>query len=113
MRRLTSTEGVLRQQRMRQVVRIHQLSIELAVATDATEARATEVYAVIRARAADELGFTGLAFHAPIGTRHLQRGVGSVRAGVDEKRMVQAVGGQGRQPIGQLECQRLGKLERR
>ncbi|MNS31307.1 hypothetical protein D3C72_633590 [compost metagenome] len=106
-------EGVHRQHGVRQVVDIQQLTEQLAVAVDATEAGTGDVHAVVATGTADDLGLGRLAFQAPVGTHHLQRGVGTLGTGVGIEHMVQVARGQLGDLLGQLERQRVAELEGR
>ncbi|MNZ73094.1 hypothetical protein D3C78_914950 [compost metagenome] len=106
-------EGHARLQGVRQVVDVHQLAEHLAVAADAAQRGAGDVDAVVATGAADQLGLRRLAFQAPVGAGHLDRGVGALRTGAGEEHVVEAAGGELGDLVGQLERQRVAVLEAR
>ncbi|VTQ25430.1 Uncharacterised protein [Pseudomonas aeruginosa] len=102
-----------RLQGVRQVVDVHQLAEHLAVAADPAEAGAGDVDPVVAAGAADQLGLLRLAFQAPVGAGHLDRGVGALGAGTGQEHVVQFAWQQPGDLLGQLEGQRMAVLEAR
>jgi len=106
-------EGVLREQRVRQVVRVQRVAEELAVRSDAAEADTAEVHAVIALGAADELRLGRLPLLAPVGTRHLQRGVRGLRARVGEEHVVEPGRRHLFQQVREPEGERVRELEGR
>ncbi len=111
--RHAARKGVASQQSVRQVVRLGAGAEHLAVAGDAADRDAAEVHAVIALLAADQAGFARLAFGAPVGARHLQRGVRRFRAGAGEEHVVEARRRQCLDLVGQFERQRVAELEGR
>ena len=83
----------------------------LAVAADATDRDAAEVDAMVAFFAADQQRLARLALGAPIGPRHLQRGVRRLRSRAGEEHVVQSGGRQLLEPVGQGERQRVPVLE--
>ena len=106
-------EGQARLQGVRQVVDVHQLAEHLAVAADAAQGGAGDVHTVVATGAADQLGLLRLAFQAPVGAGHLDRGVGALGARAGEEHVVEAGRGQLGDLLGQLEGQRVAVLEGR
>ena len=104
-------ESVGGQLGVRQVIRFHALAEHLAVDHQAADRNAAEVDAVVGFFAADETGFAGLAFEAPIGAGHLQGGVCGLGAGAGEKDLVQAFGCEFFDFVGQLKRQTVAVLE--
>ena len=96
---------------MRQVVGLDALAKHLAVGHDAAHRDAAKVDAVVAFLAADKAGLAGLALGAPVGPRHLERGVGRFRAGAGEEHIVQPGRGQLFEFVGQLKRQCVAVLE--
>lgn len=105
MLRLAAAEGVARQiMGAAQMVHRRQGHRKmLAVAGHAAHRDATEVDTVIAALAADQLDAGGVAAHAVVSHRHLQRGVHRLRTGADEEGLAQALGRHRHQLVGGLE----------
>ncbi|MNS98125.1 hypothetical protein D3C72_1324820 [compost metagenome] len=104
-------EGIAGQLRVRQVVGLDALAEQLAVGRDAAHRDAAVVHAVVALLAADQARLAGLALGAPVGARHLQRGVGGFGARAGEEHVVQAGGRQFLDLVGQLERERVAELE--
>ncbi|MNP07199.1 hypothetical protein D3C76_992160 [compost metagenome] len=105
-------EGVHRQHGVRQVVDIQQLAEHLAVTVDATQAGTGDVHAMVTTGTADDLGLGCLAFQAPVGTHHLQCGIGALGTGVGIEDVIQIARNQLGDLFRQLERQRVAELER-
>ncbi|MNP50715.1 hypothetical protein D3C76_1449950 [compost metagenome] len=88
---------------MGQVVDIHQLTEHLAVAPDATQARARDVHAVIAACSADHFGLGRLTLEAPVRPGHFDRSVRALGTRVGIEHMVQVAGHQVSDALGQHE----------
>jgi hypothetical protein len=110
--RHAAREGVLLELRVGQVVGLHRLAEVLAVAHHAADRDAAEVHAVVTLLATDQACLARLSLGAPVGARHLQRGVGRFRAGAGEEHAVQPLGHEADDAVGQLERQRVAELER-
>ena len=83
----------------------------LAVGGDAAHTHAAKAHAVVSALTADEDVAVTLAARPVVGQRHLQRGVGRLRAGVAEQHLVQVARGHGRDHVGGLEGLVIAGLE--
>ena len=94
-----------------QVVSLHALAKQLAVGHDAAHRDAAKVHAVVALFAADQARLGALALGAPVGAGHLQRRVGRLGARAGEEHIVQPCGRQFLHAVGQLERQRVAKLE--
>ena len=109
--RHAAREGVAGQLGVRQVVGLDALAKHLAVGHNAAHRDAAKVDAVVAFFAADQAGLAGLAFGAPVGTRHLQRRVGRLRTRAGEEHIVQPGWGQLFEFVGQLKRQCVAVLE--
>ena len=96
---------------VRQVVGLHALAKQLAVAHDAAHRNAAKVHAVVTLHAANQPGFLAHALGAPVGAGHFQRRVGRLGARAREEHMAQARWHALHHPVGQFERQRVAKLE--
>ncbi len=96
-----------------QMIGVHHQAEALAVAAHAAQRGAGDVHAVVATGAANQLGLAGLAFDAPVGAGHLDRGVGAFGAGVGEKHVIKLTGQALGNLLRQLEGQRMAVLEAR
>src|SRR5438270_6299337 len=85
----------------------------LAVVGNAAHGHAAEVHAVIAALAADQPEALAFAPGALVGDGDLERGVDRFGAGVGEEHARQARRRDAREPVGELECDRMPHLEGR
>jgi hypothetical protein len=101
--------------RMRQMVDAGKLrrGKHLAVGDHPADRDAAEADAVIAALAADEAGARGLALHAVVSERDLQRGVDRLGARVDEEHVIEPVRRHRGDAVGEPERARVTHLERR
>ena len=115
MLRLPAAEAVHRRQvGVRQVVHVRQLRAELlAVRADAAHRHAAEAHTVIAAFAPHQPHAMRFTPRAVIGQRDLQRGVGGLRAGIDEEDMVHPFRRHLRHPGGGFEGDGVAQLEGR
>jgi hypothetical protein len=86
---------------------------ELAVVGHAADRDAAEADAVVAALAADQPLARAVSAHVVIGEGDLQRGVARLRAGVGEEHVIEIGGRQRGDPRGELEHQRMAKVEGR
>ena len=86
---------------------------DLAVRRDAAHRDAAEAHAVVAALAADQARARAFAAHAVVGERDLQRRVDRLGAGVGEEHVIEALGRDLHQLIGECERARVRHLERR
>ena len=96
---------------VRQVVGFHALAKQLAVAHNAAHRNAAKVHAVVTLDATNEAGFLAHALGAPVGAGHFQRRVGRLGARAREENMAQPRRHAFHHLVGQLERQRVAKLE--
>ncbi|MPM82164.1 hypothetical protein SDC9_129225 [bioreactor metagenome] len=104
-------EGAGRRLGVGNVVRLHALPEQLAVAHDAADRDTAVVHAVVALLAADQARLGALALGAPVGARHLERGVGRLRARSGEEHVVQAFGRQLLDLVGQRKRTGVAELE--
>jgi hypothetical protein len=83
----------------------------LAVGRNAAHAHAAKAHAVVALFAADEDVAVAFAARAVVGQRHLQGGIGSLRAGVAEQHLVQVAGCHGGNHFRRLESLVIAGLE--
>ena len=104
-------KGVFLQLGVRQVIRLDTLAKHFAVCANAPHRDAAKADAVVALFTANQPCFAGLALGAPVGTGHLERSVGGLRARAGEERVIQALGRQFFEFVGQFKGQRVAKLE--
>ena len=110
--RLPARHAVFRQMRMGQVVHPGQQAAEdAAVADDAAHRDAAEAHAVIPALAPDQARPAALAARAVIGQCDLQRGIHRLGARVGVEHMLQPLGRDVDDPVGEFERARMAHLE--
>ena len=85
----------------------------LLVRLQPADRHAAEVDAVVAALAADQAKALPFAARPMVGERDLERGVDRFRAGVGEKHPREALGRDTREPLGELEGDRMTHLEGR